>query len=435
MRVGVLAVSDPHGGGIYQYSLSILWAISQLRDGVEPVIVQDGATRNELRAWSRSGWRVINSRPRTPRTMARRAVVAAFGEAAAVRTAAVARKATGRSGTTRSGPPLAEGTVVNPRPQVGAWLRRNGIDLMLYPVPTTYSFESGVPYVMAIHDLQHRIHPEFPEVSADGEWAAREYLFATGVRRAEAILVDSEVGREDVLAFYGHLTSPDRVRVLPFVPPPYLARPPRDDVTARLRSLGLPDRYLLFPAQLWPHKNHLRVTEAVAALHRDGLDFTVVMTGSATGRIRAGVLAGVCKIVEREQIADQVRILGYVDDVTIATLYAGAWGVILPTFFGPTNIPVIEGWAMGVPVLTSDIRGIREQCDDAAILVDPLSAEAIADGMRRLWMDDALRARLISAGTERMKENDATMFRDRLAGILADVEHGLRANEPRTVPA
>jgi glycosyltransferase involved in cell wall biosynthesis len=147
------------------------------------------------------------------------------------------------------------------------------------------------------------------------------------------------------------------------------------------------------------------------------------------------VLAGVCKIVEREQIADQVRILGYVDDVTIATLYAGAWGVILPTFFGPTNIPVIEGWAMGVPVLTSDIRGIREQCDDAAILVDPLSAEAIADGMRRLWMDDALRARLISAGTERMKENDATMFRDRLAGILADVEHGLRANEPRTVPA
>ena len=91
---------------------------------------------------------------------------------------------------------------------------------------------------MAIHDLQHRIHPEFPEVSANGEWEAREHLFASGVRHAEAILVDSEVGREDVLEFYGHLTSPDRVRILPFVLPPYLVRPTPDEV--RLSAPGAP---------------------------------------------------------------------------------------------------------------------------------------------------------------------------------------------------
>ena len=248
-------------------------------------------------------------------------------------------------------------------------------------------------------------------------------------------IVDSEIGREDVLKFYGHLTSPDRVRILPFVPPAYLKKPTAGEVSETLRSLRVPDRYLLFPAQFWPHKNHRRVTEAVAALHRQDLDVTVVMTGSASGSIRAGTLAQVREIVAREGIGDLVRILGYVDDDIIAALYAGACGLLLPTFFGPTNIPVIEAWAMGVPVLTSDIRGIREQCGDAAILVDPLSAEAIAEGMRRLWTDDALRERLVAAGTERVRDHDPAAFRDGLATILRDVEQTLRTRVPQRTQA
>ncbi len=306
---------------------------------------------------------------------------------------------------------------------------------MLYPAPTTHSFKSGVPYLMAVHDLQHRIHPEFPEVSANGEWEAREYLFSNGVHWAEAILVDSEVGREDVLEFYGHLISPDRVRVLPFACPPYLAKPTDDVVCATLRSLHVSGRYLLFPAQFWPHKNHLRVAQAVADLHRNGTDVTVVMTGSAGGSLRSGVLAGVRMLVARESIEHLVPILGYVENAAMAALYAGAAGVILPTFFGPTNIPVLEAWAMGVPVLTSDIRGIREQCGDAALLVDPLSTEAIADGMRRLWTDDALRQRLIVAGTDRVRASDSAAFRDGLASILADVEPALQSRAGAPVPA
>jgi glycosyltransferase involved in cell wall biosynthesis len=60
---------------------------------------------------------------------------------------------------------------------------------------------------------------------------------------------------------------------------------------------------------------------------------------------------------------------------------------VMPTFFGPTNIPVLEAWAFGCPVLTSDIRGIREQVGDAALLADPTSVEAIADGIHQLWTD------------------------------------------------
>ena len=435
MKVGVFAALDRHGGGIYQYSLMVLQAMDELRGQLEPVIVCDRAEREELHAWAHAGWQVVRFRPRTPRTVARRVIVEAFGESAAIRTAALARQATSRLRGRPVGPDSITADMPRVRCRNETWLRRHGIELMVYPAPTTYSFESGLPYVMAVHDLQHRIHPEFPEVSADGEWEAREFLFANGVRYAEAIVVDSEVGREDVLEFYGHLTSPDRVRILPFVLPPYLVRPTGDEVATTLRSLGVPRRYLLFPAQFWPHKNHRRVTEAVAELHRQGVDVTVLMTGSASGDLREGVLAEIREIVAREGIGNLVRILGYVDDRTMAALYAGASGVLLPTFFGPTNIPVIEAWAMGVPVLTSDIRGIREQCGDAAILVDPLSTEAIKEGLRRLWTDGALGERLVIAGTERVRDNVPAAFRDELGTILRDVAETLRTREPHRMPA
>ena len=245
---------------------------------------------------------------------------------------------------------------------------------------------------MAIHDLQHRIHPEFPEVSADGEWEAREYLFTNGVRRAEAILVDSEVGREDVLEFYGHLTSPDRVRILPFVPPPYLVQAEADEVSATLRSPRSPrplpalSRPVL-ATQEPPSSGGGRRRAPLGGPRRHGAHDRL---GERTPP-RGACLARSARSSRERESATWCKSSGTSTTRTMAALYAGASGVLLPTFFGPTNIPVIEAWAMGVPVLTSDIRGIREQCGDAAILVDPLSTEAIIEGIRRLWMDDALR--------------------------------------------
>ncbi len=231
MKVGVFPVFSRDGGGIYQYSLMILNAMDQLRGEFEPVIVHNRARRELIQPWTRSGWQVTSLGPPTPRSIARQAISRAFGESAAVRTGALVRSMTGQARRRHSGP-ISDATNLSRRGRrVGSRLSHNGIELMLFPAPSTLAFETGVPYVMAVHDLEHRIHPEFPEVSANGEWQAREYLFANGVRSADAILVDSEVGREDVLEFYGHLTSRDRVRILPFVPPPYLVKPSCDEVT------------------------------------------------------------------------------------------------------------------------------------------------------------------------------------------------------------
>jgi glycosyltransferase involved in cell wall biosynthesis len=282
------------------------------------------------------------------------------------------------------------------------------------------SFETGLPYVMAIHDLQHRLQPEFPEVSAGGEWERREYLYRNAVRRATTLIADSEVGREDILSCYGEVGAvPDRIEVLPFLPAPYLAREPTQEERLEVRRrYRLPERYLYYPAQFWPHKNHLRIVEALSRLQP--LQVHVVLSGTATDRLRRRTLATAMEAATRLGVERQIHYLGYVADAEMSSLYAESSGLVFPTFFGPTNIPILEAWATGRPVLTSDIRGVREQVGDAAVLADPRSVDAIGEGMRQLWQDPALCAGLVEKGRVRLSRYTREDYSRRLLAILRE---------------
>ena len=320
--------------------------------------------------------------------------------------------------------------VVRFNPEKSQWLRQLDVDLMFYTEPNRLSFETKLPYVMAIHDLQHRLQPEFPEVSADGEWERREYLFRNGARYATLLLADSEVGKEDILNFYGpYGVTPDRVRVLPFLPSCYLVSGVSDAERQRVQAVyNLPENYLFYPAQFWPHKNHPRIINALGLLKRGhNLKIPLVLAGSHTGNIRESIFNEVVSLASKRGIEKEIRYLGYVPDSDMSSLYGGAVALVMPTFFGPTNIPVLEAWAFGCPVLTSDIRGIREQVGDAAILVDPCSVEAIADGIHRLWTDENLRCDLAQRGQKRLAAYTPDDFRRRLIEIVEDAKALVRS--------
>src|ERR1051325_1432074 len=110
------------------------------------------------------------------------------------------------------------------------------------------------------------------------------------------------------------------------------------------------------------------------------------------------------RTARRLGVLSQVTTLGYVFDSDMSALYRAADGLIMPTFFGPTNIPVLEAWDLGSPVLQSDIRGIREQVGDAALLADPSSVDSIANGIYRLWTEAELRRQLADRGKARVQQ-------------------------------
>src|SRR5205823_751648 len=103
-------------------------------------------------------------------------------------------------------------------------------------------------------------------------------------------------------------------------------------------------------------------------------------------------------------LAGQVRFLGYVPDEDISALYRRALVLVMPTFFGPTNIPYLEAWSLGCPVITSDVRGLPEQVGDAGLLVDPRDEGALAEAIWRLRSDEALRRSLVERGRRKVAE-------------------------------
>ena len=308
-------------------------------------------------------------------------------------------------------------------------LEKNGVDLLMLLSPSIQAFSFRRPFVMPIFDLNHRLQPEFPEVSAFGETNAREYFYINTCKYATLILVDSEAGKEDVLRFYGELINEDRIRILPMYPS-IVERPhPKPEDLARVQTkYNLPKRYFFYPAQFWPHKNHKLIVQAVKLLaEQTGESVPVVFCGAYWTYTMAVNFQEIMGLAANLGVADQIRYLGSVPDEDMAALYALSAGLVMPTFFGPSNIPPLEAWHYGRPVITSDIRGLREQSGDAALLVDPRSPQAMADAMKRLWRDEALCTTLVERGRKRLSSYSYEEYVERLTVILNEACERVRA--------
>jgi glycosyltransferase involved in cell wall biosynthesis len=153
----------------------------------------------------------------------------------------------------------------------------------------------------------------------------------------------------------------------------------------------------------------------------------IVFCGSSEGKIRRDTFNEVVKQATDLSIQDSILNLGYVAEEDMGPLYSMAVALVMPTFFGPTNIPVLEAWSFGCPVITSDIRGIREQVGDAAILADPRSFVSIAAAIRTLWTDTGRSRDLACRGRERLAAYTPADFRRRLIEIVEEaLAHGPR---------
>jgi glycosyltransferase involved in cell wall biosynthesis len=289
-----------------------------------------------------------------------------------------------------------------------------GIDVMWF---VTLSYvEVDIPYIFTVLDLQHRLQPWFPEVSADGRWRSREEHYATAIRRATAVISGAEAGKKDIVHFYR--IPPERIKLIPHPTPRFALNAPEGDGKEVLAKYNIPDGYLFYPAQFWPHKNHIGLLLAVQLL-REKFDLTLpmVFVGSDQGNLRY-----VRKIVDELGLSDQVHILGFVPQDDLVSLYRNAFTLTYMTFFGPENLPPLEAFALGCPVIASNVPGAQEQLGDAAILVDPKDEEQIASAIKSLHSNPDLRQKIIQRGLERAVKWTGDDFVKAVLSIIDEFE-------------
>lgn len=285
-------------------------------------------------------------------------------------------------------------------------LRSTGAEFLIHlgPIPICY----GVPFSTIMWDLGHRDVPYFPELSERGEWTNREQLYRQSLPRASLVVTGTAVGR-DAVEFYYRVRS-HRILLLP-LPTPRDATALAEKPSPR-RPAWMPQGRpaLLYPAQFWAHKNHASLIRALAVL-RDvhGSPFNLVLPGSDKGN-----LAHVRRLVAEHRLEASVHIPGFVPRDELLAAYRFADALVFPSFLGPDNLPPLEAFAMGCPVIAADAPGAREQLDDAALLVDPADSAAFAAEIHRVVTTPRLRATLIDRGRLRARTRTSDQFATKL---------------------
>jgi glycosyltransferase involved in cell wall biosynthesis len=296
---------------------------------------------------------------------------------------------------------------------IGEILKREKIEFFL-----STSFETltlDIPFLVIVWDLQHRLQPFFPEVSSGHIWQRRESFFSQVLKRAAYVIAGTEAGKAEIQMFYG--VPAQRIRILPH-PTPRFALEEGRSAAAELAKYKLPCDYVFYPAQFWSHKNHAGILRAILHLKEvDNLRLSVVFTGSDQGNE-----GHVRQLVQRLHLEEQVYFLGHVPREALRALYQNAFVLCYVSFFGPENMPPLEAFALGCPVIAGDVPGASEQLGNAAWRVNPANELEIAQALKSLFHDKAKRESLILRGKERARRFTGNGFAKGLLELLDEFQ-------------
>jgi glycosyltransferase involved in cell wall biosynthesis len=272
-----------------------------------------------------------------------------------------------------------------------AELWRSQPDVTWVPAHTLPRFFPGRA-VVTVHDLGY-LH--FPEAHPDRERRYLDWSTRYSAHRATKVMADSFATQRDLVEHY-HI-DPHKIEVV-YPGVDESLRPIRDTQTlASVRAkYGLPKGYLFFLGTLQPRKNIARLAQAFQRWQLDAGNREIVLA--------LGGKAGWLYDPAWTEGVKNIRSLGYVADEDIAALYSGAIGFILPSLYEGFGFPILEAMCCEIPVICSNTSSLPELAGEAAILVDPLNVDNIAQGIRQLIEDEALRRLLVERGRAQVQK-------------------------------
>lgn len=270
-----------------------------------------------------------------------------------------------------------------------------GANLLFCPFTVPFYYDSAIPVVSIIYDLQYHYYPQF------FEWEdrhSRESNFQVTCRLADRLVCISEYVRGTVLENSNR--TPEEVIAVPIRLFTRLRKPVSKIIEAMVQKHGLrADEFLLYPANFWPHKNHPMLLTAFAMYRsrHPQSSLKLLCTGSADARMET-----LREAAWRMGIGEWIRLPGYLSDEEFSTLLTSCRALIFPSLYEGFGMPVLEAMAFGKPVLCSNVTSLPEVAGDAALYFDPRKPEEIMAAIARIMAEPELTARLVERGDQRV---------------------------------
>ena len=265
--------------------------------------------------------------------------------------------------------------------------------------------------IVTVHDLQYLF---FPEYFTKTKLVYLQRMVPRSAEAARLVLTPSEYTRRTVI---------ERLRIDPSV---VVVVPHGIGTRGGVRASedirerhGLEGPFFLYPAAMYPHKNHLVLIDAFARLLKVHPEAQLVLTGPKgwqEWKTATDMEERIVGEIENRNIWGRVKQLGYVSAPDLEALYQAATAMVFPSRFEGFGAPILEAMARGCPVIAADATAIPEVVGGAGRLVSPDNADDWCRAMADLLEDAEEREGFVKAGLERATDFGWT----RSAAILED---------------
>jgi glycosyltransferase involved in cell wall biosynthesis len=234
-----------------------------------------------------------------------------------------------------------------------------------------------IPVLAWIADFQHcHLRDMFDRVGL----LKRDLKYSVYCRSATRVMVSSQDARRECEHFFP--SARGKLSVVPFAVDVGVL-PSKEETTRVLSQYDLPERFFYFPGQLWLHKNHTSVIEALRRLKSNGTPVTVVSTGNLVDGRHPDHPKNIMALVKQYGLENQVRFLGLVPYAHIGHLMRSSIAVLNPSLFEGWSTTVEEAKSLGVRLILSGLGVHREQADGLAEFFDPQDPGELADVLLR----------------------------------------------------
>lgn len=305
-------------------------------------------------------------------------------------------------------------------------LSRNGVDILYCPFSAATYKEKGIPTVSTILDIQHEYYPQF---FGPQELEHRRSFYRNIVKKVEKVTCISDYTKETFCEKYGFPV--ERAQTI------YIAiqnRFSKEDDSI-LDKLNIRDqKYIVYPANFWEHKNHKLLLNAFAMYLHEKKDLKLVLTGNPLEQ--SEYYDGMLKAMK---IADNTVITGYVSNEELYSILKNAKGLIYPSLFEGFGIPVVEAMHLHKLIACSNLTSLPEIGCDAICYFDPKKPDEILRGITYLSeqeiteeiiceydekLQDYTTEKMVDAYIKVFEETignkDILVFEEELQGVLPD---------------
>ena len=289
------------------------------------------------------------------------------------------------------------------------FFKKKGVDLVIFfGVSDLSLYLKDINYVNCYLDSCHLENPEFPEVKSLETFFKREKNYKNILSSSVFILSGSKECTNELSINYNIKSA--KVVEFPYLPQDEFSNEGKTELNnfdnKYLQNfLAKPKKYIFYPANYWSHKNHIYIMKSLKKINlKQEIPFSLIFCGADKSGFVSNNKSYLIKKSKELEIKDNILFLSHVSNKDLINLYKNSFALVMPTYFGPINIPPIEAHKYGVPVIYSKQFANLHYDFDYQIPIDLEDNQTLIDAIESLQKDKDLRNKLINNGKKFYEE-------------------------------